>query len=70
LENKETLSSGFFVFESWQTAEDVMVLSCDFTAVCHDTKTKTSTRQTFFNFQENLKKVNEYLPNLDVEVPV
>jgi phage replication-related protein YjqB (UPF0714/DUF867 family) len=23
-------------FESWQTAEDVMVLPCDFTAVCHD----------------------------------
>jgi hypothetical protein len=22
----------FFVFESWQTAEDVMVLPCDFTA--------------------------------------
>jgi hypothetical protein len=30
----------FFVFESWQTAEDVMVLPCDFTAVCHDSKTK------------------------------
>jgi hypothetical protein len=24
----------FFVFVSWQTAEDVMVLPCDFTAVC------------------------------------
>jgi hypothetical protein len=24
----------FFVFESWQTVEDVMVLPCDFTAVC------------------------------------
>jgi hypothetical protein len=30
----------FFVFESWQTAEDVMVLPCDFTTVCHDSKTK------------------------------
>jgi hypothetical protein len=40
-----------FVFESWQTAEDV---PCDFTAVCHDSKTKKSTGQSFFNFQENL----------------
>jgi hypothetical protein len=31
LENKETLSSRFFFFESWQTAENVMVLPCDFT---------------------------------------
>jgi hypothetical protein len=31
------------VFESWQTAEDVMVLPCDFTAVCHDSKIKKST---------------------------
>jgi hypothetical protein len=31
---------------------------------------KKSTRQRFFNFQENLMKVNEYLPNLDVDVPV
>jgi hypothetical protein len=42
--------------ESWQTAEDVMVLLCDFTAVCHDSKTKKSTRQSFFNFQENLNE--------------
>jgi hypothetical protein len=40
-------------------------------AVCHDSKTKKSTQQSFFSFQENLKmKVNEYLPNLDVEAPV
>jgi hypothetical protein len=39
-------------------------------AVCHDSKTKKSTRHSFFNFQENLMKVNEYLPNLDVEAPV
>jgi hypothetical protein len=38
----------FFVFESWQTAEDVMVLPCDFTTVCHDSKTKKSTQQSFF----------------------
>jgi hypothetical protein len=43
-------------FESWQTAEDVMVLPCDFTAVCHDSKTKKSTRQSFVNFQENLNE--------------
>jgi hypothetical protein len=30
----------FFFWESWQTAENVMVLPCDFTAVCHDSKTK------------------------------
>jgi hypothetical protein len=36
------------------TAEDVMVLPCDFTVVCHDSKTKKSNRQSFFNFQENL----------------
>jgi hypothetical protein len=36
-------------------------------AVCHDSKTKKSIRQSFFNFQENL---NEYLPDLDVEAPV
>jgi hypothetical protein len=46
----------FFVFETWQTAEDVMVLPCDFTAVCHDSKTKTSNQQTFFNFQQNLNE--------------
>jgi hypothetical protein len=34
----------FFVFESWQTVEDVMVLPCDFNAVCHDSKTKESIR--------------------------
>jgi hypothetical protein len=28
------------LMESWQTAEDVMVLPCDFTAVCHDSKKK------------------------------
>jgi hypothetical protein len=43
----------FFVFESWQTAEEVMVLPCNFNAVCHDSKTKKTTRQTFFNFQKN-----------------
>jgi hypothetical protein len=43
----------FFVFESWQTAEDVMVLPCDFTAVWHDSKTKTS---TLLCFQENLNE--------------
>jgi hypothetical protein len=32
-----------FVFESLQTAEDVMVLPYDFNAVCHDSKTKKST---------------------------
>jgi hypothetical protein len=32
----------FLVFESWQTTENVMVLPCDFTAVCHDSKTKKS----------------------------
>jgi hypothetical protein len=31
-----------------------MVLPCDFTAVCHYSKTKKSTGQSFFNFQENL----------------
>jgi hypothetical protein len=46
----------FVVFESRQTAEDVMVLPCDFTAVCHDSKTKKSIRQSFFNFQENLNE--------------
>jgi hypothetical protein len=46
----------FFVFESWQNAEDVMVLPCDFTAVCHDSKTKKSIQQNFFNFQENLNE--------------
>jgi hypothetical protein len=46
----------FFVFESWQTAEDVMVLPCDFTAVCHNSKAKTSIRQSFVNFQPNLNE--------------
>jgi hypothetical protein len=41
----------FFVFESWQTAEDVMVLPCDFTAVCPDSKTKKFNRQSYLNFQ-------------------
>jgi hypothetical protein len=27
-----------------------------FSAVCHDSKTKKSTRQSFFNFQENLNE--------------
>jgi hypothetical protein len=40
----------------WQTAEDVMVLPCDFTAVCHDSKRKKSTRQSVFNFQEDLNE--------------
>jgi hypothetical protein len=43
----------FFVFESWQTAEDLMVLPCDFKAVCHVSKTKKSTQQSVFNFLEN-----------------
>jgi hypothetical protein len=30
----------FFVFESWQSAEYVMGLTCDFTVVCHDSKNK------------------------------
>jgi hypothetical protein len=42
-----------FVFESWQTVEYVMVLPCDFTAICHDSKTN---RQSFFNFQEILNE--------------
>jgi hypothetical protein len=34
LEINETLLNRFlFVFELWQTAEDVMVLPCDFTAL-------------------------------------
>jgi hypothetical protein len=37
----------FFVFESWQTAEDVMVLHCDFTAVCHDSKKKKKSTTKF-----------------------
>jgi hypothetical protein len=37
----------FFVFESWQTGEDVMVLPCDFAAVCHESKTKKSNRRSF-----------------------
>jgi hypothetical protein len=51
---KQLCRVDFFVFESWQTTKDVMVLPCDFTAVCHDSKKKKSTRQSFFNFQENL----------------
>jgi hypothetical protein len=31
---KKLCWANFFVFESWQTAEDVMVVPCDFTAVC------------------------------------
>jgi hypothetical protein len=30
---KKLCRVNFFVFESWQTAEDIMVLPCDFTAV-------------------------------------
>jgi hypothetical protein len=36
------------------TSCEVMVLPCDVTAVCHDSKTKKLNRQSFFNFQENL----------------
>jgi hypothetical protein len=48
----------FHFWVSYITAEDVMVLPCDFdfTAVCHDSNTKESTRQSFFNFQENLNE--------------
>jgi hypothetical protein len=55
-------SHDFFVFESSQTAEDVMVLPCDFTAVCHDSKTNKSTQQRFFNFQENLNE-GKWIPS-------
>jgi hypothetical protein len=39
-----------------QHSEDVKVFPCDFTAVCHDSKPKKSTQQSFFNFQENLNE--------------
>jgi hypothetical protein len=49
---KKLCQVDLLVFESWQTAEDVMVLPCDFTAVCHDSKTK----KFLYNFQENLNE--------------
>jgi hypothetical protein len=44
---------------------DVMVLPCDFTAVCHDSKTNKSTRQSFFNFQENTFQILMSKPRFD-----
>jgi hypothetical protein len=46
----------FFVFESWQTAVKSQGKTITSSAVCHDSKTKKSTRQSFFNFQENLNE--------------
>jgi hypothetical protein len=43
----------FLVFESWQTAVKSQGKTITSSAVCHDSKTKKSTRQSFFNFQEN-----------------
>jgi hypothetical protein len=39
--------------------EDVMVLPCDFTVVCHDSRTRKSIRQSFVNFQANLNEAIE-----------
>jgi NAD-dependent dihydropyrimidine dehydrogenase PreA subunit len=39
-----------FVFESWQTAVKSQGKTIMSSAVCHDSKTKKSTRQSFFNF--------------------
>jgi hypothetical protein len=41
---------------------DLMVLHWDFTAVYHDSKTKKSNRQSFFNFQENLNE-GKWIPS-------
>jgi hypothetical protein len=46
----------FFVFESWQTAVKLQGKTITFSAVCHDSKTKKSSRQSFFNFQEDLNE--------------
>jgi hypothetical protein len=46
----------FIVFESWQTAVKSPGKTITSSAVCHDSKTKKSTRQSFFNFQENLNE--------------
>jgi hypothetical protein len=56
---------------SWQTAVKSQGKTITSSAVCHDSKTKKSNRQSFFNFQENLHEgKNEYLPNLDVEASI
>jgi hypothetical protein len=44
----------FFVFESCQTAMKSQGKTITSSAVCHDSKTTKSTRQSFLNFQENL----------------
>jgi hypothetical protein len=46
----------FCVFESWQTTLKSQGKTITSSAVCQDSKTKKSTRQSFFNFQENLNK--------------
>jgi hypothetical protein len=33
---KKLCRADVFVLESWQTAEDLMALPCDFNEVCHD----------------------------------
>jgi hypothetical protein len=44
---KKLCRVNLFVFESWQTAEDIMVLPCDFTAVCHDSPQKNRLNKVF-----------------------
>jgi hypothetical protein len=46
----------FFVFESWQTALKSQGKTITSLAVCHDSKTKKTTRQSFFIFQENVNE--------------
>jgi hypothetical protein len=40
----------------WQTAVKSQGKTITSSAVCHDSKTKKSNRQSFFNFQENLNE--------------
>jgi hypothetical protein len=46
----------FFFFEPWQTAVKLQGKTITYSAVCQDSKTKKSTRQSYFNFQENLNE--------------
>jgi hypothetical protein len=46
----------FSTFPDLGTTYRNFVESIFCTAVCHDSKTKKSTRQSFFNFQENLNE--------------